>query len=334
MPTPLSDCDPLPGATSRLTRFPDDRETGQHRSYPRPKPETTCRPGAQRKPVKRRRHHLVSRGYQRLFACDDRVRLIFKKDYSTRIVGTADAFVEKGFNSTRTSEGELDELEEEWTRLENAALPVVREVAAGRPLDERSIMELKVLAAIHFPRSYALREVFDRIFAEYRTAPTKGMNLPRLEHAFEEQFGYRPSRDELDGLVGKHLDGWHRANVFFVERMAEAHNKALDKLRPLHIQPAWTRLRRVEFLTGDTPVVRYDTQTRQIRVALGDADQFFMPISRTLLVAFTTREEPPMLLAPIDVQRLNNLIWRSCYRQLGCHPDADWQRSLGVTTTP
>src|SRR5690349_3262968 len=101
--------------------------------------------------ARRRRHHLVSRGYLRNFADGERVLLCSKATRTGKLVGTRDTFVESHFGSVLTDTGWNDEIEDEWTRLEDEALPSVRRLISGER-GEHQLAAAKVLAAIHFVR--------------------------------------------------------------------------------------------------------------------------------------------------------------------------------------
>ncbi len=88
----------------------------------------------------RKRHHIVSRGYQRFFADGDRIRVTDKAVLAGRTrrlpepIGTRDAFVRKHFCGHLDATGQhVDVLEDEWTRLESMALPHVRRFIDGDP---------------------------------------------------------------------------------------------------------------------------------------------------------------------------------------------------------
>jgi hypothetical protein len=97
--------------------------------------------------VARRRHHVVSRGYQRFFADGERVLLIDKNTRTYKEVGTRDTFVEAHFNSWRTQAGWDDSLEDQWQRIEGLVLPDVRVLLAGAG-GEQQRESAKILAAV------------------------------------------------------------------------------------------------------------------------------------------------------------------------------------------
>lgn len=277
-----------------------------------------------------RRHHVVSKGYQRGFAdSDDRILLVDKVTGEARPVSVRDSFVRRGFNLRRDAEGEDEELEDEWARLESGAIPIVRSVAASGNIDKRADLELKVLLAVHFARSFESRRIYEDLFQDHRRRVLENVDAEKLRQAFYQDHGRHPSDEELKAAMQTFLDDWHRSNQFFIERMVEFHNWLLEFLRPKHLQAVRARAGPVEFITGDVPVVRCSNDGRQINVAILDADTIYFPIGRWCAVAVSTKPRGAVLLDRIGVAKCNSLIWRSSQRHIACHPSADWRRCLG-----
>jgi hypothetical protein len=235
-----------------------------------------------------RRHHVVSRGYLRHFADGEQLRLITKADRTERLAGTRDTFVVKGFNAARSETEEVDALETEWARLESSILPAIRRAIEGRKLKEAEV-EIKVLVAVHFARSYFMRELHEAVFAQHLGDPTATMNMAKLDRAFRREFGRPPETDEVEGLVRKHVAGVFESNAMFVERMADVYNTVLNEwLRPLHLQPAWVlRSGPGQLITGDFPVVRTSNGGYRINVPLGEAEMIYMALGPRAGVAFS-----------------------------------------------
>ena len=85
-------------------------------------------PGAAGLHVTRNHHHIVSEGYQRLFATADGIRLIDKETMRAKVAGTKSTFARKNFSSYLKDGAWSDELEDEWATRENWALPLVRQL--------------------------------------------------------------------------------------------------------------------------------------------------------------------------------------------------------------
>lgn len=281
-----------------------------------------------------RRHHIVSAGYQRHFAHRERIRLIWKSDGGTKVVSVRDAFVESGFNSFRTGEADDDSLEDEWAKREDLALRDVRRLLAGSR-DEDTDKAVKVLAVIHWARSYAIRLVHDRVVAEVTEGAARAFPLSEpLLRRYREQYGTVPPDGYIAAIVRERMAELVRTNLEFVERMASFYNQAMDHFAPHHVQLVSVAQRtRFGLLTGDVPVVLRGQDLRvgpHSGLALKDATTLYMPLSRWTAMALTTKPEGDGLASPLGVQQLNNMMWQSCIRFVAAHPHEDWQRALGT----
>jgi hypothetical protein len=282
----------------------------------------------------RRRHHVVSRGYQRFFADGERILLCDKATRTARSVGTADAFVQGRFNSYLTGNVWLDELEDEWARIENAALPHVRRLICRSILGPDEEAAVKVLAAVHFVRSYSLRDVFDRIFAETAaTAPSGIASKKKIQRAYRRQHGRDAQPGEIEAHISERLEGLYDSNRLFVEQMVSSQSKALAIFEQLHLQLLRPVGSRIQLITGDTPLVIFDDSRVGLNagVALGTALRRYMPLAPTLGVMFTTAREADQHISSLRAQELNWYVWRAAQKKVAGHPTADLSRSLGTT---
>lgn len=278
-----------------------------------------------------RRHHVISSGYQRGWADGKRLMLVDKEPRWARMVGVKDAFVEAGFNSRLTSSGDDEELELEWARLEQAAVPHVRRVGDGGSLDERADMEIKTMIAMHFARSYALRDMFEEQWAPHESAPLFGMNRDRLNRAWQrDHSGCLPSDEEILAVVTPRMREYKASNTFLVGQMVKFHNQLVDHLRDMHLQLITAPPGPVEFIFGDEPVIRVADMGLRLRVAILDADGVYFPIGRHRAVTVTTNRESDIDCSRVTVVQLNRLAWRAARRQVAHHPAASWDRSVGL----
>lgn len=279
-----------------------------------------------------RRHHVVSKGYQRSFADGERILLVDKVTEEGRPVGVNDSFVRRGFNMRRDAEGDNEELEAEWARLESGAIPIVRAVAEGGDVDDRADVELKVLIAVHFARSFESRKIYEDLFQEHRRRILANIDVETLRKVFNRQHSRDPSDEELQLGIDAFLDDWYSSNAFFIDRMVHFHNWLLEFLRPKYLQVVRAVPGPVEFITGDVPVVRSSSSGLRVNVAILDADTIYFPIGRWCAVAVSMKPLAPAMLNRVGVSTCNSLIWRSSHRHIACHPSADWRRCLGRST--
>lgn len=282
----------------------------------------------------------MSRGYQRFFADGERVQLIDKVAHPqrrrVRPAGTADVFVRSHFNSYRDGDTVDDALEDEWARLEQGSLPHLRAWVNGNPTNE-SRQHAKVIAALHFARSFALRSVLDRIIDDTRAEAIANMpTSPEAIAAWMADNGTEPAPGEFEAVIADYFDValGHRS-PFPLERMADAHNQAIDLLRDLHVQQVTAGPDTSGFVLADSPFV-YFTREPHLRVggsnvALGDATAMFLPIAPHLGAFFTSSPEPDVEADPGQVCELNALTWRSAQAQLIAHPGTDLHAALAGT---
>jgi hypothetical protein len=280
----------------------------------------------------RKHHHIVSEGYQRLFATPDGIRLIDKDTMTARIVGTKGAFARKHFSSYLRNGSWSDELEDEWADRESYALPYARSLKAGRRRDAESRHAMKVLAALHYVRSYAFEEMLRRIMLqELEVAPGRIANAQHARAAFESDFDRPPDPGEIEQLVIEQWTTHHEGRTFLISQMAEGFNKTLDILRPLQVQLIWPEKRQVDFVFADGPLVHWGRDGRLTAlngVALGDADTIFFPLGPRLAACFTSRTFVDCPVTVDQVQWLNRRSWQASMRMLGAHPSTNVKRSL------
>ncbi len=288
--------------------------------------------------MSRERHHVVSRGYLRLFADGERVCLVDKTTRTfRRFTSTRGVFVESQFNSTRTSAGWDDSLEDGWQNIEAIVLPRVRRLMQ-RAAEEEDREAALVLAAVHFARSYALREAQGRIALEVvrERAPLLERD-PNLLAIFENEKGRPPVSGEIGRAVQNSMALMTNQRTIHIDGMVRAYEFALKRFLPSQAQLLYTS-GAVGLVTGDTPLVFSDSSLMRLGtrggVALGDAEVVYMPLARNVGMMLWSKEPPPDVdLTPADAQRLNWLVWRSARRFLVCHPSADPSRLLGSTVS-
>ena len=287
-----------------------------------------------------RRQHIISRGFQRFFGDGDQVLLTDKSSRSYKRVGTKDTFVAAHFNSWRTEAGWDTSLELEWQRIESLILPVLHSLLDEQGGD-RQREAAKVLAALHFARSYSLREM-QAVVAETTliSESNRYADDPKFIEMYADQFGHEPTRSELEAFVRERWADLTESGFLLQERMVHAYNWAKDYFAPLQVQFLYPRSS-IEFVLGDTPLIIGDKALIKVgirdRLALGDAQNIWMPLTRKCSMNFwgVNQELPPdALLPPSEVQKLNWLSWRAADRFLICHPNCDPSRLLATDLQP
>jgi hypothetical protein len=216
------------------------------------------------------------------------------------------------------------------------ALPLVRRLVDGND-DLEARNAVKVLAAIHFGRGYGFAETFARIVEETRLAEAVRIAArPDITRLWEKEFGHPAEPGEIEGYIQDRAGELFDDGRLPVLRMGNAHKAALDKLIPLHVQIIRRRSAKVDLITGDVPFLHFDRARvgragLRERLALGDANGAYMPLSPGVAVMFTTRDEGDQVAPPYAVQQMNLWIWRGAYRYIACHPTTDLTRALPVS---
>jgi hypothetical protein len=286
----------------------------------------------------RRRHHVVSRGYQRFFAEGERVLLIDKMAGTFTEAGTRHTFVATHFNSWKSETGWDDHLEDEWQRIENLVLPVVRELLSA-PGGHAQREAAKILAAVHFARSYSLREMHELVGATVVDREGKRLAAdPVFVGTYAKELGHSPVMGEIEAYVADRWDDLTKNGLFRQERMVHAYHFAKDWFEPLQVQFLYSHPR-ITYVTGDTPLVLADSNLLKVgirdRLALGDAERLWMPLTTGCSMSLWGSDmavPPDQKLAPADVQKLNWLSWRAAGRFVICHPHQDPGVALATTT--
>lgn len=281
--------------------------------------------------------HVVSRGYLRNFTDDDGLIQVVWRETLEPVMGPTGVgvvFRSKNFNTYWSAEGQaLYELEAEWGRVENIALPHLRRAAEGH-VDDDVTTAIKVTAVMHLARSFATRRLWEASIENHRALDDEARK--RLAAAYEEEEGRAPGPGEVDAAFGAHFDAHIALNQAFVEEVVSTNNRLLDEL-PNHVQLVRRNSRSpVGFITADIPVALMDKLRVGILAGVGvrSADGCLMPLSRDVAAFLTTKREPDVHEAPVwVVQMLNHIVWRGALRQIACHPAEDWHRALGRSSS-
>ena len=285
----------------------------------------------------RKHHHVVSEGYQRLFADGSSIVLVDKHTLIARRVGTKGAFAKKHFCSYIRDGTWSDEIEDEWSWRESATLPCARRLIAGgrEPADRNT---LKTLAAIHYVRSFGFEAILEGIMVNQRASlPKRFAAKQSARDAFMADYGRQPALGEIEQLVDEQWLHHFGGRTFLVREMAEGYNKTMAMLEPLHVQLVWPHRRGREFVFGDIPVVHYTDAGRlgaipgdgRRPVALGNSDHIFFPLAPRLGALFTSRPFADAPLTHDQVEMLNRKSWALAMRFLGAHPATNVKRATG-----
>src|SRR5207248_466138 len=94
-----------------------------------------------------------------------------------------------------------DELEDQWGRVENFALPHLRRLISG-DRDAEGRHATKIVAALHYARSYAFEMMFRKIVEEHRSETLARIAVEEdTTETFVAQFGRPAASGELEALA-------------------------------------------------------------------------------------------------------------------------------------
>jgi hypothetical protein len=283
-------------------------------------------------------HHVVSRGYLRFFADGKRASYIDRRDRSfKRYVGIRDMFVETRFNSFRSLEGWDDSAESRWEDYENIDLPLIHKMFNGNREPE-GYGAARRLAAVHFARSFAVREIQKQIAVLVPIGVSRKMATDgKATRAYLDHFGHAPGPGEMERYIDQQMNLLVKSRRIHVDGMIRTFNAAMKLFGDAHLQLLRVE-GPVELLTGDIPVVPCDANCFRLGVrdglVLARAPMTYMPLGRRLGMKLWTEGQPPDgVLTRVEVQTLNWLMWRAADRFLVCHPSASPSRLLATGLT-
>lgn len=279
-----------------------------------------------------KKHHYVSVGLLRLFSdhSGKRVAYLDKRNRTLRQVGVRDVFHEERLNSYRPVGAEKfsDELELEWSRRENTAIPLIR--AARRGVETEGLHEaICFVLALHHARSLAVR----RAYLQYIAQDFSGIpeRVEGLEGAFRSDYGRDAAPGEIQAIADRLVDESRTSNRVFVDTMLDQYHKVFERIHGLHMQRIWNPHREYGFVISDQPLVPWlePLVFGHGRIPLLQADHVYMPLRRDLAVMVTSKlEEQDVVVNPITVCEMNSWTYQGAERFLAFPPDLDPARSI------
>ena len=280
---------------------------------------------------------MVPAGYQRNFAQGKHVLVIEKSTLIAREIGVRDNFVASHFLRVILNGEPSDAAEDQFARIEGAALPLIRTLVPFSPKSQDQIYALKATMAMlwsrSFPHEIVARRIRQEVAHEYRqSAPFDR----RIRRRFRQQHGRYPKPAEIEAVVDESIETMLHERLHDVNSMLDHHNKAFARFDPLHValyQPA----RGCEFVTSDNPVLlARDPHLIQVGahtgLALGDASFIFLPVSRFVGACLTDGDEGDMQLDRTTTRRLKQATWRNAVARVACHPSLqEWATACNVS---
>ncbi|MCM4082183.1 DUF4238 domain-containing protein [Paractinoplanes hotanensis] len=155
--------------------------------------------------------------------------------------------------------------------------------------DPEATAAIRDLIALHYVRNRSLRRAHQHAYGSSREAAKRALQgQPEYVEDFQRRFGRPPRGNEdleffFEMVLARSWDTDFRDGLllrFSVERLFMVCREWMSE-RPIQI----VHPKSGEFLIGDAPVITLGAQG-QIGVALGDAEQIFMPLTPRSLLAF------------------------------------------------
>ena len=283
--------------------------------------------------ARERRHHLVSRGFQRAWTADGkRLLLVDIKERTGKLVGTRHAFCVPNVLTIQTQVGPNTDVEKAFGQVESLHMPHLRRFADQGDRDGEAEAAVRAILALHWARSESLLQLMQRILQQGFESFVEGLEGDkRLANAFDVDYQRAPEPGEIRGELRRSADALIWANAFFAWRVVDHYNRAGEHFSKLHSQRiTMTRPARVDFVFADSPVVMKAGRRGTARevVALMEADTLWCPLSPDVGVMLTTTPEDDYEIRPIPAQQLNQLSLGYAQRYLGAHPRTDLDRAL------
>ena len=283
--------------------------------------------------ARERRHHLVSRGFQRAWTADgERLLLVDIEHRTVKLVGTRGAFCMANLLTIVTEAGRNSRAEQAFGRVESESLPNVRRFVEDGDRDEEAEAGVRAIVALQWARSASLIRLMRKILEESMNDFVAELEADeRLTAAYLTEYGRRPEVADVRRELRISADALTAANEFFVERVVHHYNWAAEWLSKLYSQRVTMRRPgRIDLVFADSPViVKAGTQGSATRVIpLRQADTLWCPLSPEVAVAMSTKPIEDVVLTPYGAQLLNQDTLGYAQRYIGAHPRTDIDRAL------
>lgn len=275
------------------------------------------------------RDHLVSQGWQRNFGTDDKrvavvnVRTGDVVDESRAIKSN---FAEIGFMTHVGPDGEPNrDADEVFRKIEKRVFGRIRQVRIGR-CDEVHRDAVIKLCTIHLVRTWDFRDSQLRILDEYEAELRQQCTAsPEVTRRYTAQYGTPPPPGAIEAII----DTWfstQRAGATLFDSTTDRLDTIDGVLRRWRLQVVEVAPHIPGLALGDNPVVHADLAMQRFgfrdRLAVGDASLIMAPLSRRVVVVFTSTPMRSVSITTVaKLNELNALIARSARSEVACHPD-------------
>ncbi|MDC2953352.1 DUF4238 domain-containing protein [Streptomyces gilvifuscus] len=277
----------------------------------------------------KRRHHTVPRLLLRRFADGKRIMRVPLDGGERRLVGVADATVQRDFYSMRDENGQLDDtIEDLLSDLENMAAKIIRKIVDGLwplPIEERAVMA-EWIAAQHarIPAARAANnEIADHLGKMLIAMGGKPEIRRRLEADAKE-----PVSDEKVEALWQELtdfDGYY-TEVSVNEHMTLM-ARSMKTAYEVFMARAWglIKFERRTLLLPDHPVtlMRGEDVPSFRGVGVGNAAAILVPIDRRVAIMMASSRHGDFVVRTHTklAKELNQRFADNARKELFHHPD-------------
>ena len=235
-----------------------------------------------------REQHVVSRSLLKEFADDQRqLHTVSVTDRTAKVIRRGPKGLGKIPNFVPQASQSAEQL---WGETERQIPALLHRCDTDAILgDPDATAGIRDVVALHYVRNRSLRRVHQHAYGNSREAVKRALQArPEYVEDFQRRFGRPPRGNEdleffFEMVLARSWDTDFRDGLllrFSVERLFRGCRRWMSE-RPIQIVHPVSG----EFLIGNAPVITLGMQG-QIGVALGDAEQIFMPLTPRSLLAF------------------------------------------------
>lgn len=280
-------------------------------------------------PMPPQNHHLVSKGYQKNFA-DEQRRLTILDARNGKVVERLRPakrnWVEDDWNTFWDESGDPNHyLEQEFARIEAGTLRRIRDVRAG-VLSASEAGAIINLAAMHLVRSRAFVDFRSHIH-EFATPDLVEdfATDPELFTRFEVDKGREPVEGELHAMVARAAEDLAANRESQIESVIDQYNKISEVLTRNTIQLLTLADHLPGLPIGDNPIVHADLDAGRFgfrdKLAVGDSNIVFIPLTRRTAALLARDKTPDTTITTMHQwRRIVDIQIRACTSEIATYP--------------
>lgn len=277
-----------------------------------------------------RDHHYVAQGYTRGF-CESKNKLYVFDKVANRIRPTTPkgiAYTRDFYTVDTIDEKDSDEIEQALGQVETVAIPIIRKISLGQPLNKSEIADLAIYMAIQNGRTPHSRKQMDNVAEviftnEAKTIMAEAINNPEKYNELVQKWKQEqpdkdpPTRDMLIKWVLKKGPAYliNIDNGTFVKMFLERAQIVADGL----LKRRWQLLKApptTNFITSDNPIGLFTRRTLReneiLAILMREGNSYF-PLDRHSCLVITdepfTYKFDYKITTRVQVRKINKIIY-------------------------